>query len=379
MDKELLEGKTACDEGRSPGGSSSLSVLIEPTSACNLDCRYCYKGEKPNSTMSEATFETAAQKVISYARDNNRPLLFVWHGGEPTLAGPDFYRHAFRYCAEHCNGHKMAHTLQTNGTLLSDELLDLFVEYKISIGVSLDGPAVHHNSMRPSKNGESTHPRVVDGIMRARGKGVDVGVLMSITKGNTGHIKDMFKFCRENNLTFGLNPISADLHADHSNIEISPEEYLQACIEAYDHWFYQKDFSIQVNPGYGVTRLLLSKNRLSDCTMSENCQMHFISIGPEGDVYPCNRFYGVADYRLGNIVTDQLESIMAGEKRRYLLGRCSSKIEKCRDCSIAHYCNSGCMHHAVVHNGALYSPDHLCIVYKGLVEHAIKRLGDVLN
>jgi len=380
MDIETLAvGDNSNCVSEATAASSSLSVLIEPTSACNLDCRYCYKGEKSNKVMGLQTFEAVALKVITYTRDNSRPLLFVWHGGEPTLAGPEFYRHAFKYCADLSSGHKVAHTLQTNGTILSDDLLDLFVEYKVSIGVSLDGAADHHNRMRPMRNGGDTHNAIIDGILRARNKRLDVGVLMSITKDNKGQVKDMFQFCRTNNLTFGLNPISADLHSSHSGIEISPEEYLDACTEAFDLWFYQKAFSIQVNPGYGVTRLLLSKNRLSDCTLSENCQQHFISIGPEGDVYPCNRFYNVPDYRLGNIISDDLTAIMDSERRRYLLGRCAGKIEKCRSCSIAQYCNGGCMHHAVVHNGSLYSQDHLCHVYKGLVEHATKRLSEALN
>lgn len=357
---------------------SSLSVLIEPTSSCNLECRYCYKGNKQHIFMTRETFELAAQKVISYCRDHERPLLFVWHGGEPTMAGAEFYQRSFQYCADHGNGHKIAHTLQTNGTLLTDDLLDTFVAHKVSIGVSLDGPADYHDTMRPMRGGGATHDRIIDGILRARARGVEVGVLMSITKHNIGNISNMFRFCQEHKLTFGLNPISNDLHSRHDDIEISPAEYLKACIEAYDLWFYQSENPIQVNPGYGVTRLLLSKNRLSDCTMSENCQMHFISIGPEGDVYPCNRFYGLNDYRLGNIVNDHLENIMTSERRRYLADRRPDKIEQCRDCSIAEYCNGGCMHHAVVHNGALYSPDHLCTVYKGLVKHALKRIDESL-
>lgn len=359
--------------------TSSLSVLIEPTSACNLDCSYCYKGAKPDKVMSLPTFETAVQKTSSYAHENNRPLLFVWHGGEPTLAGTEFYRHAFRYCAEHSNGHKANHTLQTNGTLLTDELLDLFAEYKVSIGVSLDGPAVHHDSVRPFKNGGTTHSKVINGIMRATTKGIDVGVLMSISKNNSGGIKDMFEFCRENKLTFGLNPISSDLHAPHTDLAVSPEEYLTACIEAYDLWFYQRDYAIQVNPGYGVTKLLLSRNRLSDCSMSDNCQRHFISIGPEGDVYPCNRFYGVREYVFGNIVLDNLNDLMSSPARKPLLERSAARIEKCAVCDIAEYCNGGCMHHAVAHNNTLDAPDHLCTVYKGLVRHAIKRIGEILS
>ncbi|HBY01741.1 MAG TPA: hypothetical protein DEG92_04235, partial [Rikenellaceae bacterium] len=206
-------------------------------------------------------------------------------------------------------GQLLSHTLQTNGTLLVDSLLELFKKHKVSIGVSLDGPARYHDKMRPMCNGNKTHAIVIDGIMRAKAIGVDVGVLMSITRKNTVYINEMFEFCRENKLTFGLNPISADLHSSHEGIEILPKEYLNACIEAYDLWFFQENYSIQVNPGFGVTRLLLSKNRLSECSMSENCQDHFISIGPEGDIYPCNRFYGLSDFKFGNIIHESVEDI----------------------------------------------------------------------
>ena len=357
----------------------SLSVLIEPTSGCNLECEYCYKGKKIDRRMSFSTFQVVAQKLINYCRKENRPLLWVWHGGEPTLLGVDFYRHAFQYCSELNKEHRSSHILQTNGTLLVDSLLDLFVKYTVSIGVSLDGPEQYHDQMRPMRNGEGTYASVIDGIMRAKEKGIDVGILMSITKKNAGFIKEMFQFCRKNRFTFGLNPISADLHSPHADIEISPDEYLSACKEAYDLWFYQQEYSIQVNPGFGVTRLLLSKTRLSECSLSENCQEHFISIGPEGDIYPCNRFYGLSEFKFGNIRYDSVEDILNGEKRCYMLKRRFSTIEKCRECEIGNYCNGGCMHHALVHNGNLYSPDHLCKVYKGLVEHALIRLNEALN
>ncbi|TSC54135.1 MAG: uncharacterized protein LiPW30_761 [Parcubacteria group bacterium LiPW_30] len=165
----------------------------------------------------------------------------------------------------------------------------------------------------------------------------------------------------------------------HSGLEVTPENYLKACLELFDLWFYQKDFSIQVNPGFGVVRLLLSQSRLSDCIMSENCQMHFISVSPEGDVYPCNRFYGFDEYKYGNIVKDNFEKLLENPKRQYLLKRNASEIEKCKQCSISRYCHGGCIHHALVHYGSFSSPDHLCIVYQGIVEHAVKRLNHELK
>jgi len=358
---------------------TNLAVLVEPTSSCNLHCTYCYKGDKPDKTMSLDTFTSVLYKVITYNENRKRSSSFVWHGGEPTMVGVKFYEKAFEYIETLECKHKVSHTLQTNGTLLTDELLDLFAEYKVSLGVSLDGPAEYHNRMRPFRNGSPTYEKVLDGIQRAKAKGVEVGLLMSITNDNSLYIKEMFEYARQNKFTFGLNPVTADLHSMHTGIEVTPENYLRACIEVYDLWFYQKDFSIQANPGFGVTKLLLSKNRLSDCFMSENCQMHFISIGPEGDTYPCNRFYGVREYKLGNIVKDDFEKIMSSTTREYLLDRGASKINECNNCSISQYCNGGCMHHAVVHNGSLYSPDHLCLVYRGLVEHALKRLDEKLH
>lgn len=381
MDNDNLQtlNKVLEKSGSQQCNKTSLSVLVEPTSSCNLDCIYCYKGDKPNKTMSFDILESMLQKVISYNETRKMSSSFVWHGGEPTMVGVKFYEKAFKYIESLDCKHKVSHTLQTNGTLLTDELLDLFAEYKVSLGVSLDGPAEYHNSMRPSRNGGHTHEKVLNGIQRAKAKEIEVGLLMSITNDNSMFIKEMFEYARQSRFTFGLNPVTADLHSPHSEIEVTPENYLKACIEVFDLWFYQKDYSVQVNPGFGVTRLLLSKSRLSDCLMSENCQMHFISIGPEGDIYPCNRFYGVGEYKLGNIEREDFEKIMNSPKRKYLLDRSASKIDECKYCSISQYCNGGCMHHAVVHNGSLYSPDHLCLVYRGLVEHALKRLDQELH
>ena len=358
---------------------TNLSVLVEPTSACNLDCKYCYKGDKPNKTMSFYVLENMLQKIISYNESRNMSTSFVWHGGEPTMVGVRFYEKAFKYIESLGFKYKTDHTIQTNGTLLNNDLLDLFAEYKVSIGVSLDGPAKHHDKMRPLRNGAPTHEKVLDGIQRAKAKGIEIGLLMSITNDNSMYIKEIFEYARQNRFTFGLNPVTADLHSPHADIEVTPENYLKACIEIFDLWFYQKDFSIQVNPGFGVTRLLLSKNRLTDCFMSENCQMHFISIGPEGDIYPCNRFYGVEEYKFGNIIEDDFEKVLNSQRRQYLLNRYASKIDECRNCPISQYCNGGCIHHAVVHHGSLYSSDHLCLVYRGLVEHAINRLNEELH
>lgn len=357
---------------------SNLTVLVEPTSSCNLDCTYCYKGDKPAHFMSVELMQTMFRKILSYNKTRETYCSFVWHGGEPSLVGAKFYRRVFKFLETQELDRPISHTMQTNGTLLTDDLLDIFAEHKISIGVSLDGPEEYHNSIRPFRKGRPSYETILAGLDRAKVRGIDIGILMSITNDNIKHIREMFEFCRSNNFTFGLNPVSADLHSVHNGIEVSPENYLRACIEAFDLWFYQKDFSIQVNPGFGITRLILSQTKLSDCFMSENCQMHFISVGPEGDIYPCNRFYGLTPYKMGNIMNDDLGEVLNSDKHLHFLTRSAEEIDLCRICTIKQYCNGGCMHHAVVHHGSLYSPDHLCLVYKGLFNHAVTKLSEHL-
>lgn len=354
--------------------TNSLTILVEPTSDCNLDCAYCYKGKKVSKSMSLDIVENMLKKVILYNNENDTYSSFVWHGGEPTMMGAKFYEDVFDSPICRKSKNPVGHTVQTNGTLLTNELLDVFANHKVSISVSLDGPPDYHNKLRPYKNGKPSYQKIITGIEKAKAKGIKVGILMSISNDNLEHINDMFEYCRTNNFTFGINPISADLHSLHEKIEVTPENYLNACIKIFDLWFYQKDFSIQVNPGFGIARHLLSKGQLSDCINSENCQMHFISIGPEGDIYPCNRFYGIDDFLLGNIVRDNLNNVLNCRRRIEYINRNASKIKECTTCSISKYCNGGCMHHAIVHYGSIYSPDHLCIVYRGLVEHAVKRI-----
>jgi len=358
---------------------STLSVLVEPTSFCNMDCLYCYKGYKQHKFMAIETFRKMAERILAYCENRPKPILFVWHGGEPSLVGASFYRKAFTILEEMNCKDKISHTMQTNGTLLTDELLDILSEHQVSIGVSLDGPADYHNRIRPMCNGQPSYEEIVRNLQKAKTKNIDVGILMSITNENSKYIEEVFNYCRENKFTFGLNPITSDLHSDHPSLEVSPETYLNACLQIFDLWFYQDEFSIQVNPPFGVVRQILSQSRLSDCGMSENCQMHFISIGPEGDIYPCNRFYGLTNYRLGNILTQSLNEVFNSPIHQSFLGRAASKIEQCQNCPIIEYCNGGCVHHAIVHYGSLNAPDHLCVVYRGLVEHALDRLAGQLT
>ncbi|MFI5471380.1 FxsB family cyclophane-forming radical SAM/SPASM peptide maturase [Streptomyces cacaoi] len=132
--------------------------IVKLCSRCNLSCDYCYVYELRDSgwrerprIMSVPVRERLVFRIAEHARrhrlDRVRVLL---HGGEPLLAGPrvivDFVTAVRRALLG--TGAEVDLALQTNGVLLSEELLDLLLELDVRVGVSLDGYAEAHDRHR---------------------------------------------------------------------------------------------------------------------------------------------------------------------------------------------------------------------------------------
>ena len=76
-----------------------LSLLIKPVSGrCNMRCKYCFYADEVSGrasgdagVMTGRTLENLTARAFRYAED---AVYFAFQGGEPTLAGTDFYRQA---------------------------------------------------------------------------------------------------------------------------------------------------------------------------------------------------------------------------------------------------------------------------------------------
>src|SRR6185503_15806292 len=128
------------------------SLLIKPASAvCNLDCSYCfyldreadpYK-ELPARRMSAETLERLVDSYLFYSYPNS---TFAFQGGEPTLAGLQFFEKLVELQQRYGrNGHSVSNALQTNGILIDDRWCQIFHQYNWLIGISLDGPEPVHD------------------------------------------------------------------------------------------------------------------------------------------------------------------------------------------------------------------------------------------
>jgi uncharacterized protein len=148
------------------------TVLLKVASRCNLDCGYCYVYRMGDTAwrlqpklMPRATIERVAEQLTELYVRQAQPLSVVLHGGEPLLLGAARLRSlcvALRAALPHPCGIN----IQTNGTLLTDEMLDTFVSFDVGISISIDGPVSVHDRFRLSHRGRGSYERVRAAIDR---------------------------------------------------------------------------------------------------------------------------------------------------------------------------------------------------------------------
>ena len=137
-----------------------LYVMLKPVGAvCNLACDYCYYLEKsklyqnnPKHVMSEELLE---KFIEEYINSQTMPqVMFTWHGGETLMRPLSFYKKAMELQKKYARGRTIDNSIQTNGTMLTDEWCEFFRENNWLVGVSIDGPQEFHDEYRKNKQGK---------------------------------------------------------------------------------------------------------------------------------------------------------------------------------------------------------------------------------
>jgi uncharacterized protein len=158
--------------------SPTRLVVVQATPFCNLDCQYCYL---PHRSQTDRITHDTIDRIVSRLREWGRfskRLNVLWHSGEPLVLGPDFYRTAFdQFATLASSGAEISHAIQTNATLVTDAHCDLFREYKVSIGVSIDGPQPAHDAYRTTRSGAGTFNAAVAGLKRMQSNGLNPAVI----------------------------------------------------------------------------------------------------------------------------------------------------------------------------------------------------------
>ena len=192
--------------------TDNFQVFIKPIGArCNLKCSYCYYLDKSDIYGSDVKFvmndETLENCIKQhFLASSGDTVLFTWHGGEPLLAGIDFYEKVLSMQKRFLPQMKsFLNGIQTNGTLITKEWCEFFSANRFIIGVSIDGPEFFHNAMRHTSAQYGSFEKTLDGYRLLREYDIKTEILCVVNSYNVKHplvVYDFFKMLGANYITF---------------------------------------------------------------------------------------------------------------------------------------------------------------------------------
>ena len=179
-----------------------FNIMAKPFGAvCNLDCSYCYYLEKEKMYDGSGHFrmnEHVLEKFIDeYIASQNVPVIqFVWHGGEPTMLGMDYFKNALELQTKYSRGRSIENILQTNGTLLNDDWCRFFCDNHFLIGISIDGPEHIHDRYRKNKAGQPSFAQAMKGLELLVKHQVQFNTLSVVNDYNAQYPLEIYRFLK---------------------------------------------------------------------------------------------------------------------------------------------------------------------------------------
>ena len=173
-------------------------LILQGTPFCNINCRYCYLPDRGNK--GQMAIETVAATIDNLLASDlvKGPLLVNWHAGEPLVLSADFYRLRMPLFGRlESAGISVTHSLQTNAMLVSDSHCEMFKEFDVKVGVSIDGPADIHDSQRQMRNGRGSHKRALDGIARLQKHGIQFNAICVLSDFSVRHPDRIYSFFKQ--------------------------------------------------------------------------------------------------------------------------------------------------------------------------------------
>lgn len=326
----------------------SISVMLKPASSnCNLKCTYCFyhslakeRREKSKGMMSQETAMQVIEKAYAFAKGSD--VYFTFQGGEPLLAGKDFFASFFEKAAQLNTQHAKVHyCVQTNGTLLDAEWCALFKANGCLLGVSLDGDE-ELNGYRVYPDGRASFADVLQGIRLLQQYQVPFNVLAVLTAQGARNIRRSYRFFKSKGLTYlqyipCLKPFSGTYE---ESIYMTNEDYAYYLEHGFKLYFNDnmRGNAVSVRAFDNYVRLLTGQNA-EQCGMNGFCSTQFVVEG-DGSTYPCD-FYCTDDWLLGNINTQTFTEMYQSEKAVRFLKDSFAVDKKCKSCDYFAVCRGG--------------------------------------
>lgn len=347
---------------------TDFQVFAKPVgNACNLACQYCYYSAKaPAGSGPRMTDDILETYIRRHIQAHPGPVVrFSWHGGEPTLAGLDFFKRAVEFQKKYRPEDILIQNgIQTNGTLLDDAWCVFFKEAGFSVGLSLDGPERLHDQCRLTRSGQGTHSRVMQGLTLLKTYRIPRDILCVVHHHNVDHPLEVYHFFKAAGATYiGFLPVVKEPDS------LDPEKFGDFLCAVFDEWKAHDIGRIRIQIIEETLATAMGQDH-GLCVFRKECG-EIPVVEANGDVYPCDHFVRPA-YKLGNLDTLSLETLIRDSLGSFGREKLTGLPHLCKSCEVLAFCNGGCPKDRLQPiPGSKRTLNHLCPAYKKFFTHCL--------
>lgn len=317
----------------------SNNFMLIPTAACQASCVYCF-GPNRGETMSVGVADKALAFMARIAPTEGN-VHVTFHGGEPLLAGADYYEYILPHLTE-LFGRRLRLSIQTNLLAIDERMVDLIHGWRIAVGTSVDGDEALCNAQR----GDGYYAGNERGRSLLKQKGVDVSRICTLTHASAGEAAHVFRHYA------GAPPLIGLPYSLHGAVRALGREPDAHTVTADDMARILLDTLAAYRQSMAQTRVSTLDAIAKGCFDGEGhvctffpCLGRFAAIAPDGGVYSCQRFCGHEEFALGSVNDDLTEeAILHSAAWQMLLARQERAKAACGGCMHVPYCNGGCLY-----------------------------------
>jgi uncharacterized protein len=328
-----------------------FQVFVKPVGAvCNLACHYCYYIKKGSLYPEEKSFrmsdELLEQYIVQHINAFPGPdIFFSWHGGEPTLAGLQYFQRIVelqqKHQSENC---RILNGLQTNGTLLNDDWCRFLAKENFIVGISIDGPEDLHSIYRCAKDGKPSFEDTIRGYKLLKSHRIPCEILCVVNSQNVGFPLQVYRYFKELQAEFiTFLPLVEKLSSGEmlvSKRTVSAKAFGEFLCAIFDEW---KAFDI------GTVKIQIFEEALRTafdlehtiCIFKKTCG-NVPVVEHNGDFYSCDHYVD-PDHLLGNIRETSLVELLESPKQiAFGKTKLNSLPGFCMECEVRAMCNGAC-------------------------------------
>jgi uncharacterized protein len=356
------------------------TLLFKTVNYCNLDCDYCYvRSFNAGHAQKVLSDEIASRAINDYAElakagrgtgPNGRWMAFIWHGGEPTLAGIEFFERVTHLQRRTGLSESTINSLTTNGILIDEHWSEFLRRNHFRISISIDGPSHIHDMHRFYQHKESSFNSVLKGINVLKRAALPFGAICVISEESVANVQEIFEFFMSHDFTR-----LAFIPRVSQESWLPANEYALFMTKIFDLWLQHDDPNVHIREFENIIHELLGGQ--AELCEFNGCCGSYVAIDYNGSVYLCDLFIGNDIMKIGNILEQNLTQILDSAHTIAKVNRKCCLNRECFACKYFPICKGGCLYRRCLTCGNPSGKDVYCEAKKRIILHISRRLSEL--